>query len=78
MKKERKTEAISVRLEPEMKRRLGNAARRLDLSENDIARHAIRAVIQAVEKDHFEIKLPLKLGIAVPAFPANADKKKIG
>ena len=70
MKTERKTEAINVRLAPELKARLASAARRLDLSENDIARHAIRAALHAIEANRFELKLPLRMKVSVKSAPA--------
>jgi hypothetical protein len=43
--------------------RLARAAAALDLSKNDIARHAIRAAIAAVEASDFQIQLPLSMQV---------------
>jgi hypothetical protein len=36
---------VTVRIDPELKGRLAEAAVKLDLSENDIVRHALRATV---------------------------------
>src|ERR1051325_8822438 len=43
------TGAVTVRLHPELKGRLAEAPVKLDLSENDIVRHALRAAVNAIE-----------------------------
>jgi len=53
--------AISIRLPVELEERLRSAAEKLDLSKNDIARHAIRAAVQAIEDDGFRIELPMQM-----------------
>jgi hypothetical protein len=59
-----KTGAVTVRLDPELKGRLAEAAVKLDLSENDIVRHALRAAVNAIEANDYKIELPLEMGIA--------------
>jgi predicted transcriptional regulator len=59
-----KTGAVTVRLDPELKGRLAEAAVKLDLSENDIVRHALRAVVNAIEANDYKIALPLEMALA--------------
>jgi predicted transcriptional regulator len=59
-----KTGAVTVRLDPELKGRLAEAAVKLDLSENDIVRHALRAVVNAIEANDYKIELPLEMALA--------------
>jgi predicted DNA-binding protein len=54
---------LSVRLPKELDERLARAAKRLDLSKNDIARHAIRAAVTAVEAVEFQVQLPLVMEV---------------
>ena len=61
--KKPKTAAISVRLDEDLKARLLTAAQKLDLSENDISRHAIRAAVNAIEENNFTICLPLQMQV---------------
>ena len=56
-----KSQSISVRLESDLKERLVRASRKLDLSENDIARHAIRAAVTGIEANGYKIELPLAM-----------------
>ena len=56
-----KTGAVTVRLDPELKGRLAEAAAKLDLSENDIVRHALRAAVNAIEVQDYKIELPLEM-----------------
>jgi predicted transcriptional regulator len=56
-----KTGAVTVRLDPELKGRLAKAATKLDLSENDIVRHALRAAVNTIETNDYKIELPLKM-----------------
>jgi predicted transcriptional regulator len=58
-----KTHSITVRLGPELKQRLHDSARKVDLSENDIARHAVRAAVDAMEKNNYRLELPLKMAV---------------
>jgi predicted transcriptional regulator len=58
-----KTGAVTVRLEPELKGRLAEAAAKLDLSENDIVRHALRAAVNAIEAHDYKIELPLDMAL---------------
>jgi predicted transcriptional regulator len=59
-----KTGAVTVRLDPGLKKRLAQAAVKLDLSENDIVRHALRAAVNAIEANDYKIKLPLEMALA--------------
>ena len=59
-----KTGAVTVRLDPELKGRLAQAAAELDLSENDIVRHALRAAVNAIEANDYKIELPLEMALA--------------
>ena len=59
-----KTDAVTVRLDPELKGRLTEAAVKLDLSENDIVRHALRAAVNAIEANDYKIELPLEMALA--------------
>ena len=59
-----KTDAVTVRLERDLKRRLAQAAIKLDLSENDIVRHAVRAAVNAIEANDYKIELPLEMSLA--------------
>jgi predicted transcriptional regulator len=58
-----KTGAVTVRLDPELKARLVQAAARLDLSENDIVRHALRAAVNAIEANDYKLELPLEMAL---------------
>jgi predicted transcriptional regulator len=59
-----KTDAVTVRLDRELKGRLAQAATKLDLSENDIVRHALRAAVNAIEANDYKIELPLEMSLA--------------
>jgi predicted HicB family RNase H-like nuclease len=59
-----KTGAVTVRLDPKLKGRLAQAATKLDLSENDIVRHALRAAVNAIEANDYKIELPLEMPVA--------------
>jgi predicted DNA-binding protein len=52
---------LSVRLPRELDDRLTRASKNLDLSKNDIARHAIRAAIASIEENDHKIQLPLEM-----------------
>jgi hypothetical protein len=52
---------VTVRLDRELKGRLAQAATKLDLSENDIVRHALRAAVNAIEANDYKIDLPLEM-----------------
>jgi predicted DNA-binding protein len=56
-----KTNAVTVRLDRELKGRLAQAATKLDLSENDIVRHALRAAVNAIEANDYKIELPIEM-----------------
>jgi predicted transcriptional regulator len=50
-----RTHGITIRLGPELKQRLHNAARKFDLSENDIARHAVPTAIDWLEANDYTV-----------------------
>ena len=56
-----KTGAVTVRLDPELKGRLARASTKLDLSENDIVRHALRVAVNAIEANDYKMQLPLQV-----------------
>jgi hypothetical protein len=56
-----RTQAITIRLGPELKQRLQKAARKLDLSENDIARHALRAAVDWLEGNDYRVGPPFEI-----------------
>jgi hypothetical protein len=58
-----KDPVLSVRLPKDLEDRLTRAAETLDLSKNDIARHAIRAAVAAIEADGYRITLPLEMAV---------------
>jgi len=58
-----KTGAVTVRLDRELKGRLAQAATKLDLSENDIVRHALRAAVNAIEDNDYKIELPIEMAL---------------
>jgi hypothetical protein len=55
------THAITIRLGAELKQRLQSAARKLDLSENDIARHALRAAVGWLEVNDYRVGPPFEI-----------------
>ena len=55
---------LSVRISGEMDERLKKAAKALDLSKNDVARGAIRAVLDAMELRRYRIEWPLSMNAA--------------
>src|ERR1044072_9815202 len=61
MKDNPKVGAVTVRLDQDLKDRLSSAAQKFLLSENDIARHAIRAAVTGIEANGYKIELPLEL-----------------
>jgi predicted transcriptional regulator len=75
-----KTGAVTVRLDPELKGRLVEAAVKLDLSENDIVRHSLRAVVNAIEANDYKIELPLEMALAKKAnrIPHNQPQRAPG
>ena len=59
-----KPHSITVRLGPDLKQRLHQSALKLDLSENDIAKHAVRAAVDFIESNDYRIELPLQMAAA--------------
>lgn len=58
-----KDPVLSVRLPDDLDSRLTKCAEKLDLSKNDIARHAIRAAVVEIESNGFKITLPLEMSV---------------
>jgi hypothetical protein len=73
---------LSVRLPDDLQERLQKCADALDLSQNDIARHAIPAAVAEIEKNGGRLIIPpdmeLQFRVAsdLPAAPRN--KRKVG
>lgn len=63
-----KDTSLSLRVPKDLDNRLKQVARTLDLSKNDVARHAIRAALDAIEARGYQIEWPLKLA-ASPKIP---------
>jgi hypothetical protein len=68
-----------------LKGRLTEAAVKLDLSENDIVRHALRAAVNAIEANDYKIELPLEMalakgsiesGVTAPASPRSNTRRE--
>ncbi len=59
-----KPHSITVRLGPDLKQRLHHSARKLDLSENNIAKQAVRAAVDFIEANNYRIELPFQLAAA--------------
>ncbi len=55
---------VSIRLATELDKRLQKAAEALDLSKNDIARHAIRAAVRSIEESKYKIAWPIDMALA--------------
>jgi len=73
-----KDPVLSVRLPGDLDERLDRCAEKLDLSKNDIARHAIRAAVEAIEANGFRIELPLKMSVAGPVKSSPAPVAFVG
>jgi len=58
-----KDPVLSVRLPGDLDAKLTKCAEQLDLSKNDIARHAIRAAVAEIEANDFKITLPLAMTV---------------
>jgi hypothetical protein len=54
---------FSVRLPDDLDQRLRKCASEFDLSKNDIARHAIRAALDAIERSGYRIPWPMKMHV---------------
>jgi hypothetical protein len=59
--------SLTVRLGCELKRDLRECARRLELSENDIAKHAIRAATNYIKAMDYRQGPPFKMTLDLPA-----------
>jgi len=62
---------LSVRLPKELDVRLARAAKNLDLSKNDISRHAIRAAVAAIESYEYRVQLPLDMAVKPRVLPGS-------
>lgn len=62
---------LSVRLPKELNVRLAKAAKTLDLSRNDICRHAIRAAVAAIESSKYCVQLPLEVTVKPRLLPGS-------
>jgi len=51
---------------------LAQAAAKLDLSENGIVRHALRAAVNAIEANDYKIELPLEIALAKAPIESHA------
>ena len=60
---------LSVRLSKDVDERLGRAAKKLDLSKNDIARHAIWAAVLSIEQGKFKAQIPLEMSVETQRLP---------
>jgi hypothetical protein len=73
-----KPHSITVRLGPDLKQRLHQSARKLDLSENGIAKHAVRAAVDFIEANNYTIELPFQMATASgPIEPRVRRPKKV-
>ncbi len=57
--------------------RLGKAAFKLDLTKQDLARHAIRALVEAVEKADYKIVWPPDVRFAAPVTSEKESVREI-
>jgi hypothetical protein len=58
--------SITVRLGCELKRELHDCAQKLELSENDIAKHAIRAATTYIKAMDYRLGPPFKMTLDAP------------
>src|ERR1044071_4325447 len=63
-----KDTTLSLRIPTELDHRLRKISKELGLSKNDVARHAIRAALDAIEARGYQIEWPLKMN-ASPKIP---------
>jgi len=54
---------LSIRLPRELSVRLDKAAKNLNLSKNDISRHAIRGAVAAIESNKYSVQNPLDIAV---------------
>lgn len=62
---------LSVRLPEELNARLAKATKKLDLSKNDICRHAIRAAVAAIESHKYCVQVPLDIAVTPQLLPGS-------
>ena len=62
---------LSVRLPKELDLRLAKAAKKLDLSKNDICRHAIRAAVADIESHKYRVQIPLDMAVEPRVLPGS-------
>ena len=58
----RKDAIILVRLTADLHKRLETTTQALDLSKNDVTRHAIRSSVETIEQNGYRIGWPLSVG----------------
>jgi hypothetical protein len=58
--------SLTVRLGAELKRDLRECAQKLELSENDIAKHAIRAATSYIKAMDYRLGPPFKVTLDAP------------
>ena len=51
--------------------RLAKAAKKLNLSKNDISRHAIRGALVAIESHKYCVQVPLDLAVTPHVLPGS-------
>jgi hypothetical protein len=64
---EKHPSGLTVRLGCELKDQLKVCAQRLELSENDIAKHAIRAAVAYIKETDYRRGPPFKMMLEAPA-----------
>jgi predicted transcriptional regulator len=71
-----KPHSITVRLGPDLKQRLHQSARKLDLSANNIAKHAVRAAVDFIEANNYTIELPFQMAAANESIKSRVPRPK--
>jgi len=67
--------SITVRLGAELKRELQTCAQRLELSENDISKHAIRAATNYIKAMDYRLGPPFKMTLDAPAEQSESEPR---
>jgi len=60
---DQKTDPMSLRLSPELAKRLEECAKRLRLKRHTLARDAIEAAIEAIEKNGYRLVIPIEFEV---------------
>lgn len=58
--------SVAIRLTPELRLKLETAAEKLGLSMHDVAKHAIRAAVEEIERNNYRIEWPPHLVLGKP------------